>query len=956
MRPDIAVSVVMAVFNGAETVARAVGCVQRQSLRDWELVIVDDGSTDATPAILADFAQADPRIRVITLPGNQGVCAARNHGMAAATGKALLFLDADDWIAEDAIAVLCAEMDTNAGCTAVYGRYARVTPDGEILPAAYAPALADNALQCLAHRCPVTINSVLVRRQSLVAIGGFAPLEACEDWDVWARLAKTGAKFVGIDTLVAYYAMRQGSLSGNYHSMLRDGLAVQHNAASWLRSSGYETGPQPAACYAIWTVAAALSAGQDIQQLMQHVTPLQPTAIDPQTAADIVQDALVVGVQGGCGEAALAWPRIGPALEPVVTGLTDSPDPQQHWQRIARRASQAFAAHVRADQTPFDAPYLHMAAVDLAQIKAIAPALERDVDTLGVVWLESGQEVARSFLPGSAATACELAARARDLFGQQRVKATASLPARLKQRLLRSGPWHHGRSTPDQSARPQWQKDIADAVGSNLPVAHVSPDMDTIAPAHPSRFDDPSGWDSLFEQSDPYDLDNAYEDEKRERIMAMLEGEPLGEVFEPGCAEGHLTSLLAARATTVTALDISARALGRAQDRLGGASNVTWVQSGLLEARLAGPFDTIVCSELLYLLPSEEAVALAIAAMRDMLREGGRLLSVHAFMINDQPDRTGIDSDLPFGGERIAAIIAETPGLVAEQMLRTPLYRMDIWRKGAGTAEATATTANIVAVPDRLAPAILWGGAVMTRSQAIAALERRHVPVLMFHRVANDGPATLAPWRISPERFDAILSLLRRHGFYSINSGQFAWYGRNREAIRGRPVLLSFDDGTEDFASTAAPILARHDFRAEIFAVTSMVGTTAAWDNQHGPAARLMDWQTLRAMRAQGHAIGSHLTSHTPVDGLSTEALFTEMLESRLVLERQLGASVTSMAYPFGVVEERAIWLARDAGYDVAFTTAWGLASFDGNQLALPRIEVWPEMTDRQLLEALGAV
>jgi peptidoglycan/xylan/chitin deacetylase (PgdA/CDA1 family)/SAM-dependent methyltransferase len=954
MRPGALVSVVMAAFNGADTLIRAVGSVQRQTFTHWELVVVDDGSTDATPAVLADLARADPRIRIITLPNNEGVCAARNRGIAAATGEALLFLDADDWIADDAIATLCDALDTNSDAIAAYGRFARVTPGGEALAAPFASALADHALNCLAHRCPVTINSVLVRRQSIMAIGGFAPLDTCEDWDLWVRLASTGARFVGTDKLVAYYAMRQGSLSGNYRQMLRDGLAVQRNAASMARRSGDDIGPQPAACYAIWTVAAALAAGQDIQPLVHHYAPLQPATLDPQMVAAILQDALMVGAQGGPSDAALAWPRICAALRPVVEGLSDSPDPSQHWRRIARRASLAFAANVPASHTPYEAPYLNLVAVDLARIEAIDPPSKGDADTLGVIWLESGGEVARSFLPGAAATAHQLRMRASDFLGEKRVMAAASLPYRLKKRFLRARLWP-GQSPLDEPALSQWQQHIADGIVGTLPAQYRHEDDPVVVHAQPSRFDDASGWDTLFAQSDPYDLDNAYEDEKRARILAMLADEPLGEVFEPGCAEGHLTILLAARAEAVTALDISSAAIRRAKIRLGGAENVTWIQSGLLEAELSGPFDTIVCSELLYLLPSEEAVAAAVAAMRDALREGGRLLSVHAFMINDQPDKTGIDSDLPFGGERIATIIAATLGLTAEQTLRTPLYRIDRWRKGPCVSEAAETTCDIVAVPERLAPAILWGGAAVTRSQAIASMQQRHVPVLMFHRVADTGPAALARWRISERRLDAILALLRRHGFYSINSAQFAWFSQNRQPIRGRPVMLTFDDGTQDFARAAAPVLARHDLKAEIFAVTSMVGKAAAWDSQYGPAAPLMDWPTLRAMHARGHSIGSHLVSHTPVDALSTEALFAEMLESRLVLERQLGAAVTSMAYPFGVVEERAIWLARDAGYDVAFTTAWGHAGFAGNQLALPRIEVWPEMTDSQLLEAVSA-
>ena len=85
---SVSVSVIMPVFNAAEHLEATIASVIGQSLPDWELLAVDDGSTDDSAAILARLAGNDPRIRVMSTGGNLGAGDARNHAMAAARGPA----------------------------------------------------------------------------------------------------------------------------------------------------------------------------------------------------------------------------------------------------------------------------------------------------------------------------------------------------------------------------------------------------------------------------------------------------------------------------------------------------------------------------------------------------------------------------------------------------------------------------------------------------------------------------------------------------------------------------------------------------------------------------------------------------------------------------------------------------------------------------------------------------
>lgn len=89
-----AISVVLPVFNRVQVVARAIESVLAQSIQDFELIVVDDGSRDGTAALLAK--QTDSRIRILTIPRNGGACAARNLGIGSARGELVCFLDSDD--------------------------------------------------------------------------------------------------------------------------------------------------------------------------------------------------------------------------------------------------------------------------------------------------------------------------------------------------------------------------------------------------------------------------------------------------------------------------------------------------------------------------------------------------------------------------------------------------------------------------------------------------------------------------------------------------------------------------------------------------------------------------------------------------------------------------------------------------------------------------------------------
>ncbi|WP_288265968.1 glycosyltransferase family 2 protein [uncultured Bifidobacterium sp.] len=122
------VSIIVPVYNAAGALRRCIDSILGQEYRDFELIALDDGSKDESPAILDDYAAKDPRVRVIHKP-NSGVSDTRNQGMALARGTYIQFLDADDWVTEDATKLLVRAAE-HSGADMIIADFYRVVGEG----------------------------------------------------------------------------------------------------------------------------------------------------------------------------------------------------------------------------------------------------------------------------------------------------------------------------------------------------------------------------------------------------------------------------------------------------------------------------------------------------------------------------------------------------------------------------------------------------------------------------------------------------------------------------------------------------------------------------------------------------------------------------------------------------------------------------------------------------------
>jgi GT2 family glycosyltransferase len=216
------VSIVMPCHNAATHLPASVGSVLAQTFTDWELIAVDDGSDDTTLAWLQ--AQTDGRIRVLS-QSNRGVSVARNAGLAAARGRYVAFLDADDtWVA-DFLEKMLATLGTQPDAVLAYCGWQNLgLPGGQGEP--FVPPDYENAdkAKTLFAGCRWPIHAALVRREAVLAANGFDPaLKNAEDYALWLRVA-TAAPIVRVPEVLAFYHFHgNGQASGD-----RARAALQH--------------------------------------------------------------------------------------------------------------------------------------------------------------------------------------------------------------------------------------------------------------------------------------------------------------------------------------------------------------------------------------------------------------------------------------------------------------------------------------------------------------------------------------------------------------------------------------------------------------------------------------------------------------------------------------------------------------------------------------------------------
>lgn len=181
-----AVSVIIPAFNRAWSLEETLRSVRGQTFKDFEVIVVDDGSTDGTPDLMRRF----PEIRVHRWQDNRGVSAARNRGIEMARGAWVCFLDSDDRWVENKLQVQMDWMRAHPECPACYTDEIWIRNGVRVNPKNKHRKYSGDIFRHCLPLCIISPSSIMMRTSILEAIGGFDnDLAACEDYDLWLRLA-----------------------------------------------------------------------------------------------------------------------------------------------------------------------------------------------------------------------------------------------------------------------------------------------------------------------------------------------------------------------------------------------------------------------------------------------------------------------------------------------------------------------------------------------------------------------------------------------------------------------------------------------------------------------------------------------------------------------------------------------------------------------------------------------
>ena len=172
------------------------------------------------------------------------------------------------------------------------------------------------------------------------------------------------------------------------------------------------------------------------------------------------------------------------------------------------------------------------------------------------------------------------------------------------------------------------------------------------------------------------------------------------------------------------------------------------------------------------------------------------------------------------------------------------------------------------------------------------------IPVITYHSIDNSGSVVST----APGTFRQQMRKLSAAGYRTATMDELTKCVRSDRWPSEKTVVLTFDDGFENFLTTAAPILAEHAYTATVYLVTDHCGRFNDWGGNPPelPRSRLLSWSQARELSSQGIEFGSHTATHPDLTALDADVAESEISRSKIAIEDAIGREVTSFAYPYG--------------------------------------------------------
>ncbi len=216
--------------------------------------------------------------------------------------------------------------------------------------------------------------------------------------------------------------------------------------------------------------------------------------------------------------------------------------------------------------------------------------------------------------------------------------------------------------------------------------------------------------------------------------------------------------------------------------------------------------------------------------------------------------------------------------------------------------------------------------------------------ILTYHSIDDSGSV------ISTSRFifERQMRELHDRGYRVLPLRTVADALRTRQALPDKVVALTFDDGFQNFRTTAFPILEKYGFPSTVFLVSGYAGKTNDWDDNppNIPRQEMLSWQEVEELSRSGVEFGAHTVSHRDLTAITHADAKREMADSKAEIEARIGREVTQFAYPYGTCTGPVKHIASEL-FDAAYGTRLGRATADGDMHSIERVDTFYLKSER---------
>ncbi|MBW4523132.1 MAG: glycosyltransferase [Scytolyngbya sp. HA4215-MV1] len=958
-------SVVIPAYNSAETITQTIESLQAQTLPHWEAIVVNDGSTDETATIVSRFVQQDARIRFINQP-HRGVSIARNEGIHLAKFDWLLFLDADDWIAPTYLEKMLGQLATHPDFDVVHCSSVRVAANGTCYGRKQVP-LASDLFAELARYCPFSINACIVRKALVLALGGFDPFfYNNQDWDLWQRIARTGARFVAVPEVLAFYRMRHNSHSSDSTKRFTYGLRtliqghspdprVPNPHPAHVNGMPAERLPGLKLLLATWCAGTVLGVGKDARYLLDLLEAEPIPDLDPLSIALCLLESLPVPTTESPGILWERWSEVEPCVNDFLFAMETKSQAPLLTDRVRVILDRLILQQAEAP-LPLALGKTYAIRVEVTEpLRDLYPpvAVERAYclveaagSPLGTLELPVCDGVLSAVVMADA-IAANFAWQILGRFFEQTLYAKITTADNFQsfhdeqgwliflQQLWNCPDWSNADfynphlirevSTLTQQIE---HNELTLEISEALPNVSVSASELTVLLT--------VGGSALGFITVPVEKEVVTAQALRVALLlgagaelccAVVREGLLGRsLSDPTSLRNRLSEAAQQKSNHIPMWQRSARdtasdqgksmlVLGRRSGDI-GTSDSRWAR--LPAATAAALLESAIAThEPLLQLPTKGCIPSQVLYAPDVI------LSASPY----QPTR--FEAKPQVESAKFNQMYDAEAALPARSWLRR------FWRNAVTTLEQLHPESPH---PPSSAQVPLPSQQKRLKSHLVDLMVTQQLAILKYHPIVVDRSQANG-WRMTPQTLAEQLRYLQEAGYYSVNLQTWHQAMTNRQALPGRAILITFDDESLAFYTEAFPLLEKYGFSATVFLAIDRIEQSNDCPNER-KTSTYMNWQQIRQLQASGIEFGSRSLSHRPLTGLSVTEVVQEAARSRTILARELGTSVRSFAYPDGDYDPVVQHLIGACGYTFGLTHRPERSHFRDARLALPRIEI----------------